>query len=269
MDEPVIDFKFVEAFFKDKFARPFIRRLKYMYFGLDHAANTFVLSDTEDTEFKFCDATQSTGLVRVLNNEHLDKLNLWFAHMKIDRTKPYIFHFNRLMTLLNKTKWNDPTITTTLHDNKTVTITIPGLADEVVIASIIDAHYTLTRLQTFVKKYSDVLLGDDAFLYHDVKPHAEKTEGFILVPVSAQELLDKGLVDRPCEDIKIVLLEGLDLLVVKSLSVPDHAYQFEIRLWADNGLECINFGSYYKDANIAVCASRDNIFVFPPTKRTS
>ena len=41
--------KFIETYFRDRLSRPFMRRLKYMYFGLEHDNDIFVMIDTEDT----------------------------------------------------------------------------------------------------------------------------------------------------------------------------------------------------------------------------
>lgn len=257
-----IDFKLVESCLQNKFARPFARRLTYIYFGLNHDDNIFVLSDTEDTGFKFCEARQTTGLVKLTNPDELAMLNAWLLHYNIDRHKSYMFHFSVLMALMNKTKWHNPDITTRIDADQTIRMTIPGVAEDKIIANIIDAHYTLTRLQNFVDKYSKVFFKNES-VYFDIKPQSEKNNGFISLNVSAQDLFEKRLLKEICRDFRLTLLEGLDLLIIKALLKKDTAYQFEIRLWADNSLECINFGSYYKDDDVHICASRDNIFMFP------
>ena len=266
VDEPSIDYKFVETYFKDKFARPFARRLKYMYFGLEHDKNLFVLSDTEDTDFKYCDPLQTTGLVQIKNSSELEILDRWFVHNKIDRNYPYIFYLNNVMSLLAKIK-NDTSNLSTVCENNIVTMSVPDMED-VVIARKIDTHYTLSKLQNFINKYTEVFIKNNC-VYFDIQPDLKKDDKFFLINLASQELLNNGLTNTTIEDVKLVLIDGLDLIIPKSLlgktkKIEDH---FFIRLWSDISRDCINFGSYYKDEDILICTSRDNIFIFPKTKK--
>lgn len=264
-DLQAVDFKFVESYLKDKFSRPFARRLKYIYLGLDHCEDTFVLSDTEDTDFKYCESMQTTGLVKIKNPEHLRKVLQWFDNCKIDRKSPCIFYFSRVATLLNKMAWSDPAIKVVRHPDGIVTMSTPGFED-IIVARPIDTHFTLTRLQGFVDKYNKVFFENDGF-YHDVEPSSEKVTSLSSLSISCLDLYEAGILDAICEDIKLVLLSGLDLLVAKSLIAHEADYKYGVRLWADNGKKCLNYGSFYTDADLAICSCRDNIFIFPVAKK--
>jgi hypothetical protein len=264
-DSQSVDFKFVESYFKDKLARPFSRRLKHIYFGLDGCDDVLVLSDTEDTEFKYCEPMQTTGLVKIVNAEHLEKITRWFDHCQIDRTTASIFYFSRVITLLNKLSWSDPAITYKRDLNGIVEMTLPDGAS-IVIAQPIETHFTLTKLQSFADKYSKVFFEDQGHVF-DVPTAYEKVAPVTSLSVSCADLYESGLLDTHCEDIKLVLLAGLDLLVTKSLIGKDREHTTGVRLWADNGKRCINFGGFYRDADVSICSSRDNIFIFPVKKK--
>lgn len=260
-----IDFKFIESYMKDKFLRPFGRRLKYIYLGLDRCDDIFVLSDTEDTDFKYCDSMQTTGLIKIKNTDHLSKIIQWFDYCKIDRFSPCIFYFNRMISILNKMKWDDPDIKIIKDVDKNV-IMSTSLYGDVVISSVITTHFTLTKLQSFVDKYTDAFFNNKD-CYYDEPCGLEKTESVIIKQIAGQNLYDNKVLQFHSDDVKLVLLSGLDLLVFKSLVVPNKDRKFGIRLWADNKYGCVNYGSFFDDDDISVCTSRDNIFIFPIAKK--
>lgn len=260
-----IDFKFVEAYLNNKFLKPFVRRLKYIYFGLDHPENIFVLSDTEDIKFKYCEVMQTTGMVKIHNCEDLNKIFRWLDFYKIDRSIPSIFYFNQLVSILNKITWNNPSIKIEKNQQNIVTLSLPE-GESIIIAQPIDTYFTLTKLQGFVNKYTQIFFEDNNNCY-DIIPMETKKTTIITTSVSCTELQNAGLLDKSCEDINLVLLPGLDLLVSKSLITKNKEYKYNIRLWSDNGKQCINYGSFYTDADISVCTSRDNVFIFPIAKK--
>jgi len=102
MNIEILSDKFVGNYCRDIFYRPYLRKLRYLYFGLEHSNDFFVFSDTEDLKFKYCEALQTTGIVKITNDLHLRAINNWFARRGIDRSVPMLVYFGTLMTLLSR-----------------------------------------------------------------------------------------------------------------------------------------------------------------------
>lgn len=254
MLELTVDFKFVENYMRDKFMRPFKRRLKYIYFGLDVDTTTFVLSTTEDTEFKYCEPLQSTGIVQVLHPEHLEKIEQWLAYCQLDRSKPFVCYFELLIQLLSKEKWDNP------H------LRFEGSADEValyltdgtrvIIARRVETYFTLSKLQQVADEYRKALLSDTGDFF-DIE-YVDTPS----VPV-VKQVVDCSKFNPMYREVTLVLLVGLDLLIQKSLIAKGVAHAGAIRMWTTSGVNSFRFGSYYKTDDFHIAVARDNIFVFP------
>ena len=256
MTEP--DYKFIENYFLDKFYRPYIRKLGFIYFGFDQDESIFVLSNTEDTKFKYCEPLQTTGLIKILNKDHLEQITLWFRHLKINTTVPSILSIDLMMQAYKDMSWDDPSIVISQNENGCVSLS------DVLIAHPIDTYFTLTRLQTFIKQYQNIFFDrNQKSLVIDVPPVSTKV---ITATISNDILNESGIINTPGYDINLILLPGLDILQTKSLIKKKTLSESGLRLWANSSAKCINYGGFYEDPDISLCVVRDNIYVFPKPK---
>ena len=255
-----LDIKFVEAYMRDKFSRPFKRRMKYLYFGLEVPENLFVLSTTEDVEFKFCEPLQATGLLQIDNPEHLQKIKQWLTFCKLDVTKPFIWYYEVMINLLNKKNWKNPNIVYVATADQ-VTMQIDG-GDVVLIARRVETYFTITKLQAVINEYRDVLL-DNKGQHYDITYEDKKSASIVSQTVPENTLFEKGLMSVPQRSLTLVLLAGLDLLIKKSLILEKVENESAIRMWTTPGTNSFRFGSYFRDTDISIAVARDNIFVFP------
>ena len=254
MLELTVDFKFVENYIRDKFMRPFKRRLKYIYFGLDVAPDTFVLSTTDDTEFKYCEPLQATGIVQILNPEHLEKIEQWLAYCQLDQTKPFVCYFELLVQSLSKEKWDNPHLRFEQRPDEIVLHLSNGA--QITIARRVETYFTLSKLQQVANEYRDALLSDRGFYFDTEYTDTQSTS-------LVKQAVDCSKFDARYVDVTLVLLVGLDLLVQKSLIVKDVPHASAIRMWTAPSVNSFRFGSYYKTADLRIAVARDNIFVFP------
>ena len=263
---PKLKDRFVESYLLDKFSRPFVRKMNYIYTGLDHSSDIFVMSNTEDSEFKYCEPLQTTAMIKVLDPEHLTAINACFSRFGIVDDAPRIIYFGALLPILNKIRWDSPDLIVRQGEFGKIYISL-GDGQEILISRPIDTHFTLTKLQDYVDRYSAVFFNRSVPSHTVMLPEAEKANKLITLPVSCQELHDAGLIDRQCRDINLILRPGQDFLVIKSLLHTGVPYTSGIRLWAEAGPHCINFGGFFTDHESEHCVVRDNIFVFPKVRQ--
>ena len=259
-----LDLKFIETYCKNTFHRPFMRRLKYLYFGLDHDDDIFVMSDTEDIEFKYCDPLQATGLIKIHNREHLKLIKSWFSQFGVDRQRPMLFYLGALMTVLGKSPWEKTEFTLEYGSRGDVSICVGGNTP-VLITRPIDTHFTLTILQGYVEKYRSVFLDHTLPSYILTPPNVPNK--LIMMPISCSVLKDAGILRTSYHDLNLVLLPGLDIIQTKSLIKKDIPYESGVRIWTDNSPSCLNYGGFYSDQDVSLCVVRDNIFLFPRLKQ--
>ena len=259
-----IDLKFIEGYCRNYFHRPFMRRLKYIYFGLEHADDVFVMSSTEDIAFKYCESLQTTGLIKIHNKDHLQMIRSWFSQFGIDRQRPMLFYLGSLMAVLGKTSWENTEIGLEHGSRGEVSLRV-GESASVLIARPIDTHFTLSLLQGYVEKYSAVFFDDVVSSATLNLPDAPNK--LITMPISCDSLKDGGILQTSCYDLNLVLLPGIDTLQTKSLIRKDIPYESGLRVWADNGPHCLNYGGFYNDRDISVCVVRDHICLFPKLKQ--
>jgi hypothetical protein len=258
------DHKFIETYCRDIFSRPFARRFRYLYLGLDRCDDTFVLSDTKDTDFKYCEPMQATGLVKVHNPDHLAKLKRWLQSYGLDGTRPYLFYFGLLLTLFNKTT-KETFVQIRREPNGAITASV-GDGPLELIARPIDAYFVLTKLQSYVDKYSAVFFKETIPTYAIALENPETITKLVTRPVACQDLYEAGFLDIVCRDINLVLLPGLDMLTIKALVKTDKSYTTGIKLWSDSAPRCLNYGGFYTDQDVSLCVVRDNTFIFPKPK---
>lgn len=253
--------KFIETYVLNHFSRPFGRKLHYIYTGLDHARDIFVLSNTEDTEFKYCEPGQTTGMIQIHNREHLAAMRTWLTRFGFDDDEPRLIYLSELTAALNKTSWDSPDITIRRDNFGCVYL---ALADRTILASRpIDTHFTLTKLQEYVGKYTAAFFAATVPSHAIDLPDADKAARVTRLPVSCQALHDAGVLDSVCPDLNLVLRPGQDYLLIKSIMRADMPYSSGVRLWADGGPRCINYGGFFSSADVSLNVVRDNIFVFP------
>jgi hypothetical protein len=261
-----LDYKFIEAYCKDRFCRPSVRKLRYLYFGLDHPRDTFVFSDTEDVEFKYCEPLQTTSLVKIRNADHLAAVQAWFTRFGIvENSAPMLFYFGTMMTALSKVSWGSPDIAIGCEPSGAVVLSVAG-GPRILVARPIDTYFTLTKLQTYVEKYAAVFFDAIQPSFVLALADLDRANKLQTLPLSGQALYDAGLLDTPCHDVKLILLPGLDRLAVKSLAQKDLPFESGIRIWSDSSPRCLNYGGYYTDRDVSLCVVRDNVFVFPKPK---
>jgi len=263
MSDP--DLKFAEQFCNNKLCRPFMRKLRYLYFGLDHTNDIFVLSNTEDTDFKYCEAIQTTGLVKVINAEMRDKINAWFTSWGIDRSRPMLVYFGKLMELLNRVSWKDDKFTLTSTKYGTVVFNGDTFQD-VMVARPCETHFTLSQLQSYVDKYTKVFFEQSIPSYTLKLPDSENSNKLQRIPISAAELYQAGFLKASCYDLHVISLPGQDAILPKNLISKTMSFETGLRFWNDGSKGSLNYGGYYADADVSVCVVRDNIYVFPKLK---
>lgn len=259
------DIAFIEYYLKNKFSRPFLRRFTYLYFGLSHPPDIFVLSDTEDGDFKYCEPMQITGLARIDHHEHLSLLRAWFATLGITSETPCIFYFAKFLTLLNKIPRNAPSPQLTRHPSGIVTASgIEGM-DDIVIARPIDHYFTLLKLNETIARYCAIFF-ERQQKNHTITPTVDKPPKVKLERLSFAELHAAGLRDQPCGDIKLVLIPGIDFIMTKSLTDQILPGQCGVRIWAEHPQTCFRYGGFYQDPTVSLCAGRTNIHIFPMSR---
>jgi len=265
MNIEILSDKFVGNYCRDIFYRPYLRKLRYLYFGLEHSNDFFVFSDTEDLKFKYCEALQTTGIVKITNDLHLRAINNWFARRGIDRSVPMLVYFGTLMTLLSKISWESPDIKVRQTPEGVVLFSV-GEEIDVMIARPCDTYFTLTKLQAYVDKYNTIFFNPTQPSHRISVPETTTPNKLQRLSVSCQELYDNGFLDKDCFDVNLMLLAGRDVLLIKSLLQKNTSYSSGIRIWSDTSQRCLNYGGYYTDANVSLCGIRDNVFLFPRIK---
>jgi hypothetical protein len=259
--------KFIENYFKDVFSRPFLRRLKYMYFGLEHDDDLFLLSDTEDTDFTYCDSMQTTGLVKITNPDHRALIRSWFATLGIDGTVPTLVYLTALITLLGKLSWNAPeTKFTRLPSGALVYPTDDTKA--IIVARPCEFYFSLSKLQGYLERYRDVFFDETQPSYVLPLPPVDNPNQLRKVPVDSAALYQAGVIDTPCLNPNLMLIPGLDMLLTKSLQKKDVTPDSGIRIWAESSLRSLNYGGFFMDPDVSMCVVRDNIFLFPKPIRS-
>lgn len=259
------DGKAIENYCKDKLYRPFLRKMQYLYFNPEYKENILVFSNTEDIDFKYCESLQTTGLVKIINRQHLAMFYNWFDRCGITRAIPMLIYFGTFMTLLSKVSWGTPTYTIKRTSDGCVFFSIKESID-ILIARPCDTHFTLTKLQSYVEKYSDVFFTPKQPSYQLQIPETSTPNKMQRVPLSCEELRARGFLNTTCRDINLLLLPGQDVLLIKSLLQKNIPFESGVRIWSDTSLKCLNYGGYYTDADISLCVVRDNVFLFPKTK---
>jgi len=259
----IFDGKFLENYFRDNFSRPYARRLSYLYFGLDHSPDLFLFNNTEDIDFKYCEATQATGIIKITNVDHLQKINEWFLHCGIDKKSPKLCYFNRMMTMLSKCSWNIDKLTVrTTPDGCTYFSSVEAV--EVLITRPCDTHFTLSKLQLYSDLYCSIFFTETVKSYIVPIPLGDENK-LQRVVVSCEDLFHNQFLTSNCHDINLILLPGLDKPLVKNLVSKNLYSENGIRVWNDGGKMCLNYGGYYSNQDISMCVVRDNIYVFPKT----
>lgn len=260
-----VDFKFIKNYCQTVFYRPYLRKQHYFYFGLEHDSDTFVTSNTEDSKFKYCAPLQTTGLIKVINKDHLSKINDWFSYLCIDRNIPSIFYFDRICKSIGDIPWDSQDIKIITGPHNWVYISIGNCDNNILIARPLEIHFILMGIQYYVSKYKSVFFSDThSTLNYQTPDHKNKLSQ---IPISCDELMSAGLVTSHCNDINLILIPGSDVLQDKSLIKKNHSYNSGIKLWTDSSPSCLNYGGFYTDANVSLVVVRDNVFLFPRTKR--
>ena len=222
-----LDLKFIENYVKNIFNRPFMRKLRFMYFGLDHEPDIFILCNREDVEFKYCESMQTTGLVKLKNPETARIISAWLSSLGIDNTRPMLLYLGLLMTALNKAPWASLSVNVQRDPLGPIFLSVDN-EQPVMIARPVDTHFTLTKLQRHVEKYSAV------FFDKTQRPHTlsvpDLPSKIITIPVSKSILEEVGVIDATCRDVNLILIPGVDVLQTKSLIQKSHPYETGVRL---------------------------------------
>ena len=256
--------KFVETYLRDRFFRPFIRKLHYIYFGLDHDEDIFVLSNTEDVEFKYCDSLQTTGFIRITNPDHLQALRDWFALFGVDRSQSVLFYFSTLMTFMNKISWDISKAKIRHGRDNLVFVSAEGI-EEILISRPVDTYFTLMKLYSYLEKYQPVFFNKTIASFVVSAPITEKPNQLGRLLLTSDTLSNCDHTDRTYGDINLLVIPGQDTLIIKSLLQKDTVCENGIRIWAETQT-CLNYGGYYTDPYISLCVVRDNVFLFPKVK---
>jgi len=257
-----IDDTFLETYFIDRFLRPFGRRLQYIYTGFEHNEDIFVLSNIEDIDFKYCEPLQTTGLIKIHNQDHCNAVISWLTRFGAGRNEPRLVYFGNIVAALNKEMGTSTNITITTDPIGAVYVSL-GVDKKILASRPIDTHFTLTQLQHYVEKYATVFF-TDTMTKHDVTiPDAQKANKLVMLPISGEALYKAGVLESSCRDVTLCLRPGQDYLIIKSLLQAKTPYTSGIRLWADGSPHCINFGGFFNNPDISLSVVRDNIFVFP------
>lgn len=261
MPESRLDFKFIENYFKNTFSRPFMRKMKYIYWGLDHDDDIVVLSNTKDTDFKYCEPLQTTSLVKIHNKSHRDMFYLWLEHIGVNLKEPGLLYFGALITMLSKVSWDS----VKFRSDDNGSIFIHTETDCALIAKQIDTYFTLFKLQTYVDTYKSVFFDNTHPSYY--LPIPDGLNKIVRIPFSCDILIQENLLKTPLEDFDLLLLQGIENLQTKSLIQNKTLYETGVRVWVWKNFHCINYGGFYKDADISLCSVRDNIAIFPKKKK--
>ncbi len=256
--------KLLETYLKDIFSRPFLRRFRYLYFGLQHAPDVFVLSDTEDVEFKYCEPMQATGLVKVHNREHYDRLLGWFARFGLPNNRPMLFYFDAWLSLLSKQAWDTPDLTIQQRVDGRVTASL-GVQQDILLARPVSVHFTLIKLQATVDCYQAVFF-DQTIPSYDHPLVLTDTKYPVPLRIGSDALVQAGILDTSCQDAGMVLIPGIEALMAKSLLKKDMVPHYGLKVWADAAPRCLSYGGYCHTPDVSLCAVRDNIFLFPLAK---
>ena len=252
----VEDKKFVVTFCKDKFLRAFMRRMPYIYFGLDHDKNTFVLSNTHDSEFKYCDSKQTTGLVKIHNEEVLKKVREWFISLGVITDHPMIFYVAKALTFINNQGSRPWVVKRSVYGE----ISFSGTEGvDVTVSHPIDSHFTLVNLQRYVNKYSSVFLEGHTPRY--LLPIEDSGNKILKLSVPCEELYKQSLIPFRCKPAHLLLFPGIELLQHKPLIQKKVPHDIGIVFWRDGSDLSINYGGMYQDQDITLCTVRDNTFL--------
>ena len=188
-----------------------------------------------------------------------------FAYVGCDGSIPMIMYFGNVMTAMSKLAipLTEVQIRKTLDG---VILFSSGELIDIIIARPCKTHFTLTKIQNYIKKYSDVFFDSIQPSYTLTLPKDIVQNKICKLSVPCQLLYEAGILNKPCYDVNLILLPGLDMILTKSLIQKDIAFSSGIRLWADVSPQCLNYGGYYTDPHVSLCVIRDNVFLFPKAK---
>ena len=257
----------LENFIKNNLSRPFSRKLQFLYTGVlldTKTTGTFILSNMKDTKFKFCDASQATGLVTIHNQLYKDKLLLLLSTLTIDVDIPGMVYFNNIIGSMNHVGWDISKLVVLedINHNKFISFTTSTKDMVVPIFKTIESHFIIVLLTDLVNNYQTAFRLDTDIPYVDMQLDFDITK-----LITSDMILPHGIIDKPCNNFRLMLLQGNDLINTKSIDKPEISYVFTtgVRLWKV-GPNCINYGSYYRNSDITLCCIRDNVYIFPTPK---
>lgn len=255
------ELKTIENVIINKILRPYKRRLKYLYTDINLSRNTFIFSNVDEVKFTYCEPLQTTGIVRILNKEHLDLFIKFLDYCKIDLTGLYTCYFTDLLNQWNKVNW-DLTKLIFIKNSTITTVTNLDTQEDIIVASSINTYFNLVKIETIASDYINAFI-NNKFVYLDI-PYDDVQKGTISsFVIEGQSLQESSLIPYISKTINLVLINGLDILLTKSLIEKDKKYSSCIRLWNQLSTNSLNYGCYYKDQDIIVCSARDNVCLFP------
>ena len=262
------DQKLISHYLRNKIYRPFGSRLTQLYFGANNASDLLVASNLEEKDFVYCDPTQSTGLIKLVQPEHALLLQNWFAALPIDHRRPYVFYLGEWLTATKSVSWKDSTpIPNYFYDEMTQqTLVKVGEDEPKVIANPVSDYFIIIRLEELVAQYRPVFF-EPTVEYYDYDVSALETSKVCTLQFKNNILNET---DAYICDVKVVVVPGYDLINTKPLlTTKNWKYQVSVRIWASVQKPNLNYGCYYRDDEIVLSITRDNTYIFPMKIRTS
>lgn len=255
MAKPLTDKKTYDVI-QSLFLRPFARRMKYIYTGMDIADNTYVLGNIDEEEYRFVARNQAMGLVHIKDAETHDLVTSWFEKSGMSFfDRPGLLHIVELSTLVKKYNYHmdaipfqadgDGCIHAEVEPSKYICIYTPFY-----LFFIFDIY------RSAASQYAAVFI-DHIGLYADL-PITEAIETAykkVVVPKDQMQRYDYLAPIFP-GTFKAVLLKGLDYIVIKNTDI-QKASCYGVRLWHLSG-NALSYGFRYETETQVCVAARMN-----------
>ena len=238
------------------FLRPFARRMKYIYTGMDISSDVYVLGNIDEEEYRFVARNQTMGLVQIKDQDTCSRVRKWFDASGLSLFNcPGILHIVELSTIVKKYKYRidmipfetdkDGCVYAEVEPSKHICVYTPFY-----LFFIFDIYLSAAH------RYYNVFVQNKG-VYADL-PITEAIEyGYKKIIIPKKQMCQYDYLSPVFPGtFKAVLLKGLDHIVAKNIDI-QNAVCYGVRLWHLSG-RSLSYGFKYETETSIYVAARMN-----------
>ena len=254
--------------YQNYFLQPFMHRMRFLYCGLSHEQDVFVLGTEKESDIYLNDPTYAIGIVRVKDQSKLLLLKDLFASLSISLDQYAVVDLAGISQILSKVKWDVSRVTVDRHlDGSIILRTFDPVLAEKTVSVPIFSYYTFEKAKAAAAEYYSMITATPK-PYLDVPTIESDVEGNLLRVVVDEEVITASPLAAFFKGrIKATLQKGLDLVDLNPLKKREEKSSVSrifwgLRLWTMPSPGALAYLHIYDHPEFTAGCARSNVFMF-------